>query len=762
MKYLFLKTFRDIKVYWSQFLGVLFMTLLSIGIYTGMAVIWRGLDVSVAEYIKECNMADQWVYTMGISEDDMERLEREPGIKNPTYAAVIQSEIKGHDQYLELTALNNDAFMKPCVVEGDPFHPDDSGIWLDARFAAANSLEPGDQLILVYEGNEKAFEIKGTILNIEKMFFTGSNLLTMPDHKTFGYAFVSKESLNELAPFYPYTEIRLGSDGDISDDTLTSVFGDRFLFSEKTDDKNFLKEVERESDQMMKMSVLFSVVFILLSALTMYSSMSRLVSSQRTIIGTMKALGIPTWKIKIHYGLYSLFFSLVGSVIGLLLGPVIISPIIVTLKESYIILPYWHLIHHDSVYLIIFGLVSTCIFASLKTTGTILSKVPAVILRNVSNMDVVIKTGFLEKFDRIWGKLPNGLKWTLRDIRRNKVRFLMGVVGIVGGMVLMIAGLGITQTIEHANQHIFNEQAQYKYISEIKPNVRYQEAFQEIDGEKEFNLNLPGLLSKDDREKTGLITVTDNNVFMTYEGLDGTKLDIANDDVVITKKLADQLGVSVGDRIRIEIKGVGKEDLEITAITANLSPQGIVMMKEKWETHFSDFTPNLLLTDHSDINDLDKNSQVLFTTTREYQLQQAEKLTESVQSIMYILFLGSVVLIVIIIYTLSTLNYIEREREYATLRVFGFKAKEIRSILLSDSLLTIVVGWIAGIFSASTFLDIYVKSVSLDSVEWIPYLDRSAWVLATIIAVIVSLSVTMIMSLKIRKIDLVASFKSVE
>ena len=160
MKHLFIKTFRDIKVYWSQFLGVFFMTLISIGIYNGMAVIWRGLDISVEEYGKECNMAHQWIYTKGISEEDLIRLESDVGIKNATYSAVIRSEIKDSNQYLELTALDNDKFMKPYVLKGEKYNPEGAGLWLDIKFAETNKLELGDKLVVECEGIENEFEIK--------------------------------------------------------------------------------------------------------------------------------------------------------------------------------------------------------------------------------------------------------------------------------------------------------------------------------------------------------------------------------------------------------------------------------------------------------------------------------------------------------------------------------------------------------------------------------------------------------------------------
>ena len=762
MKHLFLKTFRDVKNYWTQFLGVFFMTLISITIYAGMAVVGHGLDVSVEQYVNESNLADQWIYTTGITDEDMRRFENDEGVQEATYACRLRADVKGGHQFLELTALSNDTFMKSHLVEGEAFDPESGGLWLDNKFAQENSLKPGDAIIIEYADFEKEFEIKGLVLNIEKMLFTGSNLLTIPDHKTFGYAFIGKESLNELIPLYPYTEMRLGNGQSLSDDTLESVLGDRFLFSEMREDKDFLEEVAKESNQMMKMSILFSLVFVLLSTLTMYSSMSRLITNQRTIIGTMKALGIEAWKIKLHYGLYGVIIATIGSVCGLFLGPAIVPPILIGVKETYITLPYWHTVHHKSVYLIIAGLIFTCTYASIKNTRKLLKKAPAEILRNTHNMDVVLKKGLLERFDVFWSRLPNGLKWSLRDNSRNKVRFLMGVVGVVGGMVLLVAGLGVTKSIEHANEYIFTEQSTYSYISEIKMSRHYEEAFQDICGEQEFCLMLPGTASKGDKKRNIAISAGENKGLLIYKDLDGNAINLDSGDVLITRKLARQLAVDVGDVVKVDIKGIGEEELKVTKITSNISPQGIVMAKEKYEKYFADFMPNLLLTKDARLKDLEENGLTLFTATRDHQLRQANILAESVEAIMYILILASVVLVVVIIYTLSTLNYIERERDYATLRVLGFRKHEIRNILLNDSILTVLLGWIVGVFTAAKFLDIYLKVVSLDSVEWVAYLDSRILALATIIVVGVSFSVVFILSSRIRKIDLVASFKSVE
>ena len=182
MKHLFLKTFRDVKNYWTQFLGVFFMTLISITIYAGMAVVGHGLDVSVEQYVNESNLAEQWIYTTGITDEDMCRFENDEGVQEATYASRLRADVKGGHQFLELTALSNDTFMKSHLVEGEAYDPESGGLWLDSKFAQENSLKTGDAIIIEYAGFEKEFEIKGLVLNIEKMLFTGSNLLTIPDH----------------------------------------------------------------------------------------------------------------------------------------------------------------------------------------------------------------------------------------------------------------------------------------------------------------------------------------------------------------------------------------------------------------------------------------------------------------------------------------------------------------------------------------------------------------------------------------------------
>lgn len=148
--------------------------------------------------------------------------------------------------------------------------------------------------------------------------------------------------------------------------------------------------------------------------------------------------------------------------------------------------------------------------------------------------------------------------------------------------------------------------------------------------------------------------------------------------------------------------------------------------------------------------------------TKERQNRSIDKLIESVNSIVKLLIGASLLLTVIILYNLGTLNFIEKTREYATLKVLGFMQREIRGIVIKDCILVIAAGWILGLFASINFLKLYIKIVSFDNFEWIAYINFRLLAVSSLIVIFTSIAINLIMSSKVRKIDMVESLKSVE
>ena len=175
---------------------------------------------------------------------------------------------------------------------------------------------------------------RSTVLDAENIYFVTSYSETVPDHTAHGYAYMSEKFAEKILGGISYNQIRIAlSDKDISDETLQKdikgIMDDSFLSLVRSEDKISVRQVEDEIVQIRKMAMLFSFVFILLSVLSIYTTMSRLISKQIVQIGTFKALGFYDRQIYLHYGLYGFSVAVLGSALGLLAGYSVVADLVI-------------------------------------------------------------------------------------------------------------------------------------------------------------------------------------------------------------------------------------------------------------------------------------------------------------------------------------------------------------------------------------------------------------------------------------------------
>ena len=144
------------------------------------------------------------------------------------------------------------------------------------------------------------------------------------------------------------------------------------------------------------------------------------------------------------------------------------------------------------------------------------------------------------------------------------------------------------------------------------------------------------------------------------------------------------------------------------------------------------------------------------------QQDNMKEMMDSVHSIMYILILAAFVLSVVILYNLGILSYLERYREYATMKVIGFKHSEIMAMVLKESFLNLLIGFVIGIPLSKQFLKLYIRVVSMDSMEWVPIITKDHFLIVIFSVIGFSVLVNLIVSMRIRKIDMVEALKSIE
>lgn len=336
----------------------------------------------------------------------------------------------------------------------------------------------------------------------------------------------------------------------------------------------------------------------------------------------------------------------------------------------------------------------------------------------------------------------------------------MGIVGVMGGMVLMIAGLGVKDAINGSNDFVFEKQ--FKYNTKVLLSTA-GEVFDTDDAGQWLQESNIELKADNQETKQTVITVCDDGEMMLFYDDDDNEISLPQDGALISRKLADDLEIKSGDTVNIRLFG-SQDWLSVTIkeTSKTLSPQSIFMSKEAYESLNMTFTPTTLLSASDNSESFLESDKVKSVISKEQQIENTETVADSVMSVVKLLIIASVLLSVVILYNLGILNYVERIRDYATMKVLGFYHKEIRSLAIRECILTTAIGWIIGLPLGMLFLRLYVKIISFDTFEWIASVNASTLAIASVVIIGVSIVVNLILSSKVRKIIMVEALKSVE
>lgn len=776
MRYLFTKMRRDISKMWVQFFSVFMMSVLAIIIYSGMEGVWYGLQCEVEEYYEKTQLADAWVNGINITEEMVSKIEEEPYVdcveKSMTTTVTLVDENEKPD--IKLMSMEEQNLFKPYIIEGREYDStSDNGIWIDETFAKERNIAIGDTIELTYGSIQKEFNVEGLILHSEFIYYTGSITDTVPNHKLHGYGLISNDAAMQFYGKVICNELRINLNDNCEynevQQRIEEILGSSYHSFLVRDDISSVSQIEKEINQMQSMANLFSAVFILLALLSMYTTMTRLINTQQVQIGTLKAIGFSDFKIRLHYIFYGMFVSLAGCFSGTFFGKLLVSKAVMKVKEATLTMPIWQVELSYRTYIIIAAIVFICVLATVLASGKSLKKMPCESMR-AEAAGTKNKKGLINP-ERLlgWNKLKYNTKWMIRDIFQNKTRWIMSIIGVAGSMVLMMAGLGFKDSIDFSNDYVYNQQFTYEY--KIVCNPQYtDEAFDELMSLTEnkvqqiYEENLEMYYSNGELKEMRVLSVLDEGDYIHLEDLNGDSVQLADTSVAISKKTAEKLNVGIGDKIKCRIIGeIDFIEFTISDIVVSPSPQGIFITSGYWNNELDrNFVASSLLVSERDFEAIKDLEIIKETASIEQQLSNMKIMTKSVMTIIYLMIVASVLLGGIIIYNLGMLNYVERFREYATMKVLGFYQREVRSIIIRDCMITTIIGWLIGIPIGFKFLDFYIGIVQFKSFEWVPTLNNSSLVIASVAVICCSVIVNLIVAHKVTKISMVEALKSVE
>ena len=316
------KLFRTAWKYKAQFISMILMVAIGVGMFLGFNVEWKSIETDTSSFFENTKYADFRLYAQtGFSEDDIEAIQNIKGVDAATRYFSVNVDLKDSKKSICLNVSESYNVSTMLVMEGAEYDEDSDGIWLSDRFAEENNLAIGDTIVFTVDGQEISREIVGLIKSGEMMICTADENQLMPDYTTFGFAYVTPKTLKEVmgAAFYP--QINLLSDMEKAklEQAVADALERTTLTLSKEEHVAYAGALS-ETQEGQTMGSILPVLFLVIAILTMVTTMHRIAANEKTQIGTLKALGFRNWRILRHYTSYGFVIGLIGTILGIVLG----------------------------------------------------------------------------------------------------------------------------------------------------------------------------------------------------------------------------------------------------------------------------------------------------------------------------------------------------------------------------------------------------------------------------------------------------------
>lgn len=758
---LFKKLFRTFLVYKSQFISMIIMITLGVGMFVGFNMEWVSIKENTNKFFEQTHLADYNIVSKdGFDKDDLKKIKNIKGVKDASLYISVSADVKQRDSdSVALTVTDNENVSGFYLVKGEKYDKKSKdGIWLSDKYANANDIKIGDKLTFVYKDIKFKGKVVGLIKSGEHMICVRDASQVMPDYDTYGFAYISPKMYKKAMGIAYYPQINVISNMNKKDftDKVDEVLDNTSMILTKDENISYSK-ADGEVEEGQTMGTILPVLFLLIAVLTMITTMHRLSAKEKTQIGTLKALGFKDRRILFHYTSYTFMIGIIGSAIGIVLGyyiaRLIMSP--TGTMGTYMDMPYWDLSFPQFCYVALIFMIIMLTLIGFLSVKKMLKGTAADALRPY--VPKKMKPLLIER-TKLFHKFSFDTRWNMRDIIRHKSRSLMSLIGIVGAMILIVASLGMKDTMDSFLDLYYNKATNYSsriYLSEDATKKQRKDIAEKYGGnwsasvsvqleEKAVSLdiyNLPG-------DKVRFLDANSNYI------------NITDDGAYICTRIADEFNLSVGDEF--VIKPYGEDDeytLKVSGITKSFS-ENIVITKAYAKNKDISYKIDSVYTD-IDKKDISSNKRIKEVQSKNMIIDSFDTFIEIMNMMVYLLILGALVLGVVVLYNLGVMSYTERYREMATLKVVGFKDKDIGKLLIEQNLWLSVIGVIIGIPSGIFTLNYLVKKLASEY-ELNTYVSLNSVIISIVLVVGMSLLVSLMVSRKNKKIDMVEALKGTE
>jgi len=450
MKAYLKSTGRMFKRQLTRFLTIVAIIFVSVGLMAGIGEVQNKIDFAIKDYYQSQNVPDLIIKSKkmtGFSPEEISYLQYKFGTDNIqtsfSYDTKIDDEIIRIYNY-ELNSNIN----KLELLEGN-FPTSDLEVLVERKTDGIKSYEVGDKINLSNGFIEKQYTVSGIVRNpliihkvkepstsfenehIDKIIYL-NNTSFMPIKIT-NDVYVSladREIFNSYSKTYKTQIEELKSSIELSDVVVLSLYENFGLYS-----------MHEFAGKVGKIAIIFVIFFLLVTALVVFSTMTRLLDEERSQIACLKTLGYSDVSIVGRYQIFISLASIIGGLMALAVGNGITKLLYSAFDIQYAMPPFPKSVPFF-YFLLSFLIILTSALVVTTLSGLKLTKnKPAVLL--TPKAPHAGKKVLMERIPFVWNSLSFKYKSSFRNVFLFKSRFFMTVVSIIGSTVLVLSGLGL-------------------------------------------------------------------------------------------------------------------------------------------------------------------------------------------------------------------------------------------------------------------------------------------------------------------------------
>lgn len=537
---------------------------------------------------------------------------------------------------------------------------------------------------------------------------------------------------------------------------------------------------ESDSNIVAAIANVFPVFFFLVAALICMTTMNRMVEEQRTQIGVLKALGYSNGVIMGKYLFYAGSAAAVGAVIGCV-GGTWLFPKVIWMGYG-IMYSMGDILYYFDWKVAILSLAAALLCsmgAAYFSCRHELYSVPAGLIRPKAPKNG--KRIFLERITFIWRRMKFLHKVSVRNIIRYKKRFFMMILGISGCTALLVTGFGIRDSVTNVADMQYDEiliydlgitfsdsmeKAQMDRMEEETADMLQRTAWlceESVDVEfggkvKSIYMDIP----EDTEEFTTFLDLhTPEGEKILYPG---------KGEAVLTEKIAENLGIKVGDQVTLWDSDMNQFTVEISALCENFVYNYVYVSKETYVDQFGaepDYkSAYTAVKDGVDVHEaaavLSESDRVLSVSVTADMRERIATMMESMDYIVLLIIVCAGSLAFIVLYNLTNINITERIREIATIKVLGFYAKETADYVFRENLVLTGMGAVVGLGLGKWLHWFVMYNINIDMISFKTTIVPLSYGYSLFLTFGFAMFVNGIMFFKLEKINMAESLKSIE